>query len=201
MELMPKDAQVRLAEALTKKEITRQGSSSPIHVEVRIISEASIDPKKHDDLDPTLYKMLGQSVIELPPVRQRESDIPVLIEHYLDRYNGKYNKKVKISAEAMEIMASYQWPGNIAELANTIETIALTLKKDVLAPDDLPLDLLIKSTSGGRPYTSLESMESRLEASHILNIYNKAGHSKEKTAALLGIQQKTLEAKLESINV
>ncbi len=200
IEMMPKDIQVKLAGALSKKEITREGSLSPIHVEVRVIAEASIDPKKLEDFDTSLYKIIGQAVIELPPIRRRESDIPILIEHYLDKFNGMYSKKIKVSSDAMEILSGYSWPGNVAELSNMVEAAVLTLKKDVLAPEDLPLDILIQSTSGGRPYTTLENIEGELEAEHILYIYNKAGHRLDAAAAMLGIQPKTLQAKLESMN-
>ncbi len=200
IELMPKEAQLRLAEALTKNEIHREGSLSPIHVSVRIIAEASIDPKKTEDLDPTLYKLIGQSVIDLPPVRQRESDIPVLIDHFLDKFQTAYNRKVRISPEAMEVLSGYRWPGNTAEMSNTVESLVLGYNKGTIDAGDLPLDILMKSSSGGRPHTTLENLEGKLEAEHILYIYNKAGHNKEKAAAMLGMQTKTLESKLESMN-
>ena len=203
IELLPKDAQTKLAHALSKKEVSREGSLSAVPIDLRLIAETSANLKelvKEGKFDKELHNMISEAVIELPPLRQRESDIPILIEHYLEKLCGQYDKKIIVPAETLDILTSYSWPGNLAELSNTMETIVLTLAKEKLEPDDLPLDILIKSPAGGRPFTTLENIEGRLEAAHILNVYKKAGQSKEKASAMLGIQQKTLESKLESIN-
>jgi DNA-binding NtrC family response regulator len=204
IELLPKEAQAMLAQAMTKKEYSREGSPATSPVDARIIAETSANLKelvKEGKFDKELYNAVCESVIELPPLRMRESDIPALINHYLEKFCDLYDRKIKAPAEVMDILASYSWPGNLAELSNTMETIVLTLDKEELLPDDLPLDILIKSPSGGRPYTTLENIEGRFEKAHIIDVYKKTGESKEKASAMLGIQQKTLESKLESINL
>ncbi len=203
IELIPKDAQARLGQALSKKEFSRDGSTAAIHADVRVIAETSAnlaELAKEGSFDGELYDAINGTVIELPPLRMRESDIPILINHYIDEFSGKYDRKIKVSPEALEILAGYSWPGNLAEMSNTIESVILSIDKDELTPDDLPLDILIKSPAGGRPYTTLESIEGMFEKAHILSVYRKSGESKEKASAMLGIQQKTLESKLESIN-
>lgn len=202
IELLPVDAQEKLAESLTKKEALREGSASTTPIDIRMISETSADLKelaKAGKFDKELYDILNGTVIELPPLRQREGDIPVLINHYIEVLGSKHNKEVRISNEALDIMSGYAWPGNLAELSNTIEAIILSIDHNEIIPDDLPLDILIKNPAGGQ-FITLEKMEDKFEKAHILNVYKKAGHNKEKASALLGIHQKTLETKLESIN-
>ncbi len=203
IELLPMDVQKKLGQALSKKEFSRDGSSAAIHVDLRVIAETSADPAeliKEGSFDRDLYNAISRTVIELPPLRMRESDIPILINHYVDKFSIKYDRQLKVSPEALEILAGYPWPGNLAELSNVIEAIMLSSKKEVLEPDDLPLDILIKSPAGGRPFTTLENIEGKFEKAHILSVYKKAGESKEKASAMLGIGLKTLESKLESIN-
>jgi len=203
IELLPKDAQSKLGQALSNNEFSREGSMATIHVDARVIAETSADLAelvKEGKFDEELCKILSETVIELPPLKQRQSDIPALINHYLEIFCDLYNKRIKASNETLDILASYSWPGNLIELSNTMEAIVLTLGKEKLEPDDLALDILIKSPAAGRPYTTLENIEGKFESSHILNVYKKSGENKEKASAMLGIHQKTLESKLESIN-
>jgi DNA-binding NtrC family response regulator len=203
IELLSLEIQKKLGQAILKKEYSRDGSTATTHIDVRIIAETSSDLSelvKEGGFDRDLYNAITRTVIELPPLRARESDIPLLIAHYVDKFSIKYDRKLKVSPEALEVMVGYSWPGNLAELSNLVEAVILSLGKEVLEPDDLPLDILIKSPAGGRPYTTLENIEGRFEKAHILSIYKKAGESKEKASAILGIGLKTLESKLESIN-
>jgi len=204
IELLSGDIQASLGEALSKKEFSREGSFSSIPVDVRIIAESSVNLKdlaKEGKFDKKLFDAISETVIEIPPLRMRESDLPLLINERLDVLSAIYDRNIKVSAEALDILAGYPWPGNMAELSNTMESIVLSLGKETLDPEDLPLDILMRSSSGGRPYTTLDNIEGRLERSHILDVYKKAGESKEKASAMLGIQQKTLESKIGSLNI
>ena len=202
IELMPKEIQTRLAASLSKKKMMRDGSTSPTPLNLRMIAQTSENLKdrvSEGNFESSLYELLSKRTIELPPLRQREGDIPALISHFLEMFAVLYNKEVKFSGEALDIMAAYQWPGNMSELSNTIEALMLSSDTLEISPDDLPLDILI-SSAAGRKYTSLERLEDKLERAHILKIYEKAGRNKEKASAMLGMQQKTLESKLESMN-
>lgn len=203
IELLPKDDQAKLGRAISKKEFSREGSTAAISVDVRVIAETSAklaELVREGSFDGELYDAISGTTIELPPLRMRESDIPILINHYIDEFSVKYDRKIKFSPQALDILAAYPWPGNLAEMSNSIESLILSFDGDELTPDDLPLDILIKSPAAGRPYTTLENIEGIFERAHILSVYKKAGESKEKASAMLGIQQKTLESKLESIN-
>jgi DNA-binding NtrC family response regulator len=203
IELLPFEAQVKLTHSIKNNEITRAGSPSAVEINVRVIAETSADLKdmvEEESFDKELFAILSASTIKLSPLREREGDIPILLNHYLEKLNDKYGTKKYFSTIAFDILAGYSWPGNLVEMSNTLEMIVLDLKKDEISPDDLPLDVLIKSAAGGRPWTTLERIESGLEKAHILSIYNNTGKNKEKTSAILGIQLKILESKLESIN-
>ncbi len=201
IELLPKNIQERLGQAILKKEFSRDGSPAMIPMDVRFIAETSVSLAalmQGGDLDKTLFDAVSALVIELPPLKTRESDLPILIEHYFEKFMNKYDRKIKISPRSIDILVACPWPGNLAQLSNTIESIVLSLDKAELEPEDLPLDVLIKSPVGGRPFTSFESIEESFERAHILKIYMKAGENKGKAAAMLGIQEKNLEAKLGS---
>jgi DNA-binding NtrC family response regulator len=203
IELLPMDLQKKLGQALTKNEYSRDGSLAMTHVNVRVIAETSsnlAELVKEGDFDRDLYNVLSKNVIELPPLRMREGDIPILINHYIDRFSAKYDRRIKVSPEALEILSSYPWPGNLAELSNVIEAIMLSNKKEEVDPEDLPFDILIKSPAGGRPYTTLENIEGKFEKAHILDVYKRSGENKEKASSMLGIGLKSLESKLETMN-
>jgi DNA-binding NtrC family response regulator len=201
VELLPKEIQSSLGQAMSKKEFSRDGSPAMIPMDVRVIAETSAKLNElvsEGKFDETLFNAISEITIDLPPLKMRESDLPLLIDHYLEKFANKYDKKIKISPQSVEVLAACAWPGNLAELSNSIESIILSLESEVLEPEDLPLDVLIKSPSGGRPFTSFETIEESFEKAHILNIYRRAGENKEKAAAMLGMQVKNLESKLGS---
>ena len=203
IELLPLEIQKKLGQALSKNEYSRDGSLAMTHVNVRVIAETSsnlAELVKEGNFDKDLYNVMSKTVIELPPLRLREGDIPILINHFIDKFSVKYDRKLKFSPEALEILASYPWLGNIVELSNVIEAMMLSNKKEELDPEDLPFDLLIKSPAGGRPYTTLENIEGKFEKAHILDVLKRSGENKEKASSMLGIGLKTLESRLESIN-
>jgi len=199
IELLPNETQQRLADALHNKQMTRNGSMSPIHIDVRMISETSINIKDHvksDIFNKSLYEKFSEAVIELPPLRQRDSDIPIFMNHYVEKFADLYGKKVQLSLEAANILSDYPWPGNLTELANTMETLVLDSPHGTIKPEDLPLDILIKSTWSQGSYATLDNLVARLEHVHILKVYNSAGQNKALASSILGIQPKTLESKL-----
>lgn len=170
-------------------------------MDVRVIAETSakLNELVHEGkFDEALFNAVSEITIELPLLKMRESDLPLLIDHYLEKFMDKYDKKIKLSPQVIEVLASCPWPGNLAELSNAIESVILSFDGEALGPEDLPLDVLIKSPSGGRPFTSFETIDESFEKAHILNIYRRAGENKEKAAALLGVPVKNLEPKLGS---
>jgi DNA-binding NtrC family response regulator len=201
IELLPHDLQSKLKDAIAKMEISRIGSYAKVKINVRIAAHTSADLKtmsEDDTFDKGLFQMLSGHIIEVSPIRTRQSDIPVLVGHYLEVFNKKYAKKVSLSESTMETLSSYSWPGNMTELINTVETAVLSAKAQGVAADDLPLDMLISTTSGSR-FATFDHIETYCEKEHVKNALKYSDNNREKAANLLGMQLQTLETKIESL--
>ncbi|OXS55548.1 hypothetical protein B1A99_22775 [Cohnella sp. CIP 111063] len=149
-----------------------------------------------------LYYLLNLVELELPPLRDRKEDIPLLVEQKLDELNAKYGKPLAISEELMDILAGMSWPGNISELMNMIERMHLLKMNGVLEADDLPSTLLGPSGGSseelrfeGRLYDVLEEVEGRM----IAGALEKTGGNQSRAAELLGISRNALIYKMKRI--
>ncbi|MCF8719774.1 sigma-54 interaction domain-containing protein [Nitrospina gracilis] len=143
---MPALLQVKLLRVLAESEIDRVGGSRPIKIDVRVIAathrnlEDAIQQGKFRE---DLFYRLNVIPISLPPLRERKEDIPLLVNHYLKRFNEQKGKSVTgISDAAMEILCRYPWPGNIRELANFMERMVVLSTASTLTPRDLPEKVL-----------------------------------------------------------
>ena len=143
---MPLTLQIKLLRVLAEGEIDRVGGSKPIKINIRVITathsnleEAIADGKFREDL----FYRLNVIPIAIPPLRERQSDIPLLIHHYLKHFNQQKGKSITgISDAAVEILCNYQWPGNIRELANFMERMVVLSTDKALTPRDLPEKVL-----------------------------------------------------------
>ncbi len=135
---MSPEMQAKLLRAIQEREIERVGGSSPVKIDVRIIAATNQDLErlvKEKKFREDLYYRLNVISITLPPLRERKEDIPILIEHFLKKFG---DKDCSIEDEAMKVLMSYSWHGNVRELENTIER-ALVLKKDnIIKKENLP---------------------------------------------------------------
>ncbi len=143
---MPLTLQIKLLRVLAESEIDRVGGSKPIKINIRVITathsnleESIADGKFREDL----FYRLNVIPIAIPPLRERKSDIPLLIHHYLKHFNQQKGKSIAgISDAAVEILCNYQWPGNIRELANFMERMVVLSPNKTLSPRDLPEKVL-----------------------------------------------------------
>ena len=138
------DMQAKLLRVLQEGEIRRVGGKKTIRVDVRLISACNRDlaeevRKKRFRSD--LFYRINVITIELPPLRERKEDIPLLVEHFLQRGAKKIGRKKRISPRALEYLMEYDWPGNVRELENEIER-AMVLAEDVITPDVLSPSIL-----------------------------------------------------------
>jgi DNA-binding NtrC family response regulator len=201
IDLMPIELQALLKEAMKKKEFSREGSMSKIRLNVRIFASTSIDIKSvAEAFDKELLSLLSVNLIHLPPIRERQSDIPTLIGYFLDKANRELNKIIKMDESAFGALTSYIWPGNITEMSNTIMSLVLSSDKEI-STEDLPYDIIMQNFASASQYISFDHIEGVLEKDHILNVMKKSGNSKVKAAKSLGVQMKALESKLESLNI
>lgn len=147
--------QVKLLRVLEEKECVPLGGTKPVRVDVRVIAASHKDIETlvaagsfRDDL----YYRLNIIKIELPPLRERKEDIPLLVEHFLAKFNARLNRAIDdISQTAMNLLCNYRWPGNIRELENVIERALVFAEGPVLDVEDLPEGLVEKSSTAPAP--------------------------------------------------
>ena len=188
---MSANIQVHLLRVLEEKEFTRVGGNEPIKVDVRVISATNKDLRKaieKQEFREDLYYRLNVVNIELPPLRERKEDIPILAEHFLNKFASENRKEVSgFSPEAMEFLLDYDWPGNIRELENAIERAVILAKDSIIVIDDLPQESLMLAY----PNTPKKSIK-EVEKEHILKVLRNTGENYSEAARILGISRMTL---------
>ena len=196
--------QAKLLRALQYQQFERVGSGKSIQVDVRVIATTNRDLKeevKQEKFRKDLFFRLNVVSITMTPIRERREDIPFFVEHFLQKYNTKYNKEKSLSDKAMEMLIQYDWPGNVRELENCLETAVILNREEVLQPDNFLFledhrDLL-EDDGGLRGDMTIAEAEKRL----ILKTYKKLNNNKTHTAKALGITIKTLRTKLREYGV
>ena len=188
---MSANIQVHLLRVLEEKEFTRVGGNELIKVDVRVISATNKDLKKavaNGEFREDLYYRLNVVTIELPPLRERKEDIPLLAQHFLKKFAVENQKEITdFSPEATDFLLKYDWPGNVRELENAIERAVILAKDSYIDIADLPQEnrLLVHSAPRG------ESLR-EVEKNHILNVLNETGGNYSEAARILGISRVTL---------
>ncbi len=167
---MPLNLQVKLLRVLAEREIDRIGGTKPIAIDVRVIAATHRNLEQailSGDFREDLFYRLNIIPIFMPPLRERQSDVPLLVEHFLEQFNKKINGRRKsMSPETMDILGQYAWPGNIRELANFVERMVVLSRGSVITPNDLP-DKVLGDAPRER-WKPLEESEPRESAAHVL---------------------------------
>ncbi|MDO9556238.1 MAG: sigma-54 dependent transcriptional regulator [Coriobacteriia bacterium] len=194
--------QVKLLRVLQERRFERLGGTRSIEVDVRVVAATNQDLQQliaDGAFREDLFYRLNVVPITLPPLRQRVSDIPLLVAHFLEKFEAS---RKTITSEAMELMVDYKWPGNIRELENTIERITILAHSDVIGVEDLPAEVRIGIRTrevGARCFVlpeggvDLEEVELDL----VKQALDRAGGTAPKAAKLLGLTAKTLQARME----
>lgn len=192
--------QVKLLRVLQVQEFERLGGEESIKVDIRIIAATNKDLRKKvekGDFREDLYYRLNIIPISLPPLRTRKNDIPLLMEHFLERLNSRHGKKVLGTApEAMRILMDYDWPGNVRELENTIEHAFILTKGDSITKDSFPAYLRFRSELK-EDFSSFEENEMKFLAK-MLEQYQ---WNKLQVAKRLNISRSTLYAKMKKYSI
>ncbi len=194
--------QVKLLRVLQEREVRPVGSDRSIKVDVRVVA-ATNRPIEEAIQDGTLRKDLFYRLnvvpIQLPPLRERTSDIPLLVQHFMEAFNARTGKAVRaISAEALEILTHHPWPGNVRELENVVERAYALGAGPVITAKDLPPYLAsepvgtLKTASPQRPVLLRD-----LEAETILRVLRETGGNQVQAARLLGVDRKTIYRKVK----
>jgi transcriptional regulator with PAS, ATPase and Fis domain len=192
--------QVKLLRVLQERVYEPLGATSPVKANVRVIAATNKDIKEmvnNGTFREDLYYRINVITISLPNLNERRCDIPILCEHFIDRYNFRYNKAVKeISKDAMEIILSYNFPGNIRELENVIEHAFIFCKESVIEPRHLPMALKnIDEKEVGQDLSSIGNFE-ELEKMFIKSIITECNGDKNRAALRLGVHRATLFRKI-----
>lgn len=195
--------QVKLLRVLQEGEFERLGGTRVIKSNVRIISATNVDLAnaiKEKKFREDLFYRLNVITIDIPPLRERREDIPLLISHFLEIYQKKNNKRIDgISEEAQDIMTGYRWPGNVRELKNVIERAVVLTQDRVITQKDLPGNISnsnIEDRKFSIPFgTPLREIERKI----IVETLKRSKGDKEVTAKLLGITPRTIYRKMNSL--
>ncbi len=197
---MPLNLQSKLLRVIQEREFERIGSSATIKVDIRLIATSNQNLKEAINkgrFREDLFYRLNVIPIHLTSLEERREDIPLLVHHFIDKYNRENNKSVKgIDQSALGLLMKYHWPGNVRELENLIERAVVTTRHDRLNEDDFPADLAL-----GRIADELPSLRvpMKLEEGNkylILKTLEKFNGNKTRAAEVLGITTRTIRNKL-----
>jgi DNA-binding NtrC family response regulator len=195
---LPVELQAKLLRALQEREIKPIGSNEQMRFEARMIAATNQDIEaaiKRGSVRRDLYFRLNVLSIKMPPLRERKSDIPVLVHYFIERHDGGENHVADISYEAMTRLMNYNWPGNVRELENCVQRAMVLGAGPVIQVKDLPSNVLYKvgPSAEGTPVSSLAEMERRA----ILQALEASGGDRLRAAKLLGIGKTTIYRKLK----
>ncbi|MFO7865492.1 MAG: sigma-54 dependent transcriptional regulator [Candidatus Aminicenantes bacterium] len=200
---LPLSSQIKLLRFLQDRNFFRLGSSQPVQADVRIISATNRDLEEHvreNKFRQDLYFRLNVVRIHMPPLRERKEDIPVLADHFIRRYSRREGKTIQgISAEAMNRLMRYAFPGNIRELENIIERAVVFAEGEDITREDLPVFLEEKKEeeiiSQDLP---LPEKIQRLEIREIKRALRENGGIKARAARALGVTERMLSYKIKN---
>jgi len=199
----PLQIQAKLLEFIEKGTFTRFGGSRDVSVDARVIASTSRDTAreiKAGRLMPGLMEALGHRVINIPPLRERAEDIPLLAEYFIDRLRMELDdgRVLGISKAAIEKLKGYDWPGNVRELKNVLERALFTSDKatldtaDIQLPDEYP-------AAGSVGLTDRKLKE--LEKEAVLEALEKSNYVQKEAAKLLGISKRVIHYKIQQFNI
>jgi len=192
--------QLNLLRVLQEKEFTRVGGTKSIKVDARIIAATNRELKKAVDegkFRDDLYYRLNVISIELPSLREHKEDVPLLVHHFIEKFNIEMGEKVeRISEEALDLLMEYDWPGNVRELENIIERAMVITKGNLIKAEDLHLTPQVMKEEGAAQAGKDKTLKS-IEKKHIAKILKENNWNVQKSAEQLGIDRVTLYNKIK----
>ncbi|KAB0664718.1 sigma-54-dependent Fis family transcriptional regulator [Oryzomonas japonica] len=209
---MPLHLQTKLLRVIQEQELERVGSNKPIKLDVRIISATNLDLEqqvRQNKFREDLFYRLNVIPLHLPPLRERQSDIMALVEHFLAKCCRVMSRTpMTINKHALEALEAYAWPGNVRELENMVERLVALTEGDVIHYEDLPPGISGQRLASGGPYIELTEQGinmvdslTTIEKSLISQALAMAGGVKAKAATLLGINRTTLVEKMKRLSM
>jgi two-component system response regulator HydG len=205
---MPLETQAKLLRVLEMREVTPVGGSASRKVDIRLIAATHRDLREmvgEGGFREDLLFRLQVVTLELPPLRERAGDVPMLIDHFIGELSAEHKRPVRgITPEARAILVRYDWPGNVRELRNAIENMVLLARSNVLDVEDVP-EHIKQAGGGGRVQRGAFDLAghslAELERALILANLELVGGNRQKAAKILGIGERTLYRKLKDYGV
>ncbi len=195
-------AQIKLLRVIQSQQFERLGGEQKLTVDVRILAATNknlLDEVKENRFREDLFYRLNVIPINLPRLRERRNDIPLLSHHFLGRFCDEQNKKIKaFSSDAMRMLLDYSWPGNVRELENTIEHAVVLAKEDIIQVSDIPKVLRVESISS--PVKSNKTILEN-EKKLLQDVLEECGWNKKEAARRLGISRSALYGKLRRYKI
>jgi DNA-binding NtrC family response regulator len=203
---MPLALQPKLLRVIEGKEVLPVGATSPTQVDVRILAATNRDLEKEvtaGRFREDLYYRLNVLGVQIPPLRERREDIPLLVEHFIRRHNREMKANYRgVDSAAMKVLIAMPWKGNVRELENVIERAMILGNSEWITPEDLP------EVRGATVHTHLPSAERNLKAavrayekSHIERMLQETGGDRTRAAELLGLSRSSLYRKMEQLGI
>jgi DNA-binding NtrC family response regulator len=201
--------QGKILRALQEKEVKRVGGNDTIPVDVRVVAATNRDltaMMKAGQFREDLFYRLNVIPVELPPLRERSSDVRALVLRFLEKANASHGTSVgSVSPEAMELLVRHGWPGNVRQLESVVERAVLLCEGNVVTPADLPSEVRLNTAPAARPYgfdipadgIDIEEFERQL----IVQAMEKSGWVIARAARLLGLTYRTLQYRLEKFGL
>ncbi|MBF0625142.1 MAG: sigma 54-interacting transcriptional regulator [Magnetococcales bacterium] len=193
--------QTRLLRVLQNKELERVGDTRTLKVDTRVVAATNQDLRKkiaRGDFREDLFYRLKVVELRLPPLRERREDIPLLVDHFVKKFEGTFHKNITgVGAAAMKVFMNHSWPGNVRELEHVIEHAFVVGKTSLIEPGDLPVELQSTET-----LSELEAPETLAdEENAIRQALERSAWVKSKAARLLGVSRSTLYRKMEEYGI
>jgi len=203
--------QAKILRFLEERELNRVGGAKTIKVDVRLITATNRELSqliKKGAFREDLYYRINVVPIIVPPLRERREDIPLLLDHFIRKYNEEGNKNVQgVSREALELIMNYEWPGNVRELENLIERAIALTSNEYIQTDELPISMTNSSKINGLRDSVLSGRVSFLRAEEefekriILDALKKTNYVQSHAAEMLGISRRILKYKMDKLGI
>lgn len=205
------ETQAKLLRVMQDREFMRLGGTSTIKVDVRVIAATNADLEEliqEKKFRQDLFFRLNVIKIELPPLRDRKEDIPLLVKHFLDIYSAENKKEISgVTEDVLEVFEGYEWPGNIRELENIIERAVVLTKTKLLTRENLPRFIYTsqgKEETGFSPtsnFRTLKEQTQQLQRKWILETLRKTSGVQKDAAQLLGVKPTTLNEMIKRLSI
>jgi len=201
---MPMSCQVKLLRAVEHRQIIPVGSTEPVEVDLRLVAATNKDLAKEIKAGlfrEDLYYRMNVVGIHIPPLRERKEDIPMLVEHFVKKYNAEMGKQCRgVSDDVMRLLMSYEWKGNIREMQNVIERAVIFAEDDVIKTSDIGL-IGSKAIGLSEEHENLHAAVKAYEKQHIRRVLNRYDWNKVEAAKALDVGLSSLYRKIDELEI